>query len=672
MTPRHPDWRLADRASATALLWLAVVAFVALASAASGQGTVSGPVRITDPLPTLGAEHPADVTVTVHYVGNNGDPATLTVDGMRLHGVVWYDRRESYSPWLDLDADGTGNGPEIRPIRSLVNRFGRDATWSATVTPSDAPGVCELAPDEYGDSAPALNWCIQQARANRRPGTLDTLRIGAGVYAFAGPVLWPDSIHIQGAGGAILTEARDEFGHTYAPVLPASEFGLPTTTFRQLDRTAFTFLGEAMGDELTEAERVRIALRQDKTAWLHEPGAALVSISDVRLDGNGESDLARLMRAKASPDPAVQKALMDGLQNSPSHTGLSVTIHGATDPGSAVLERHDPRAEAYRDDIPAPRTWDTPDDGYPDGDGWRTLRARHTRMIPGTIARVKGVSITGFAATGILGDYRAHFDLNTVHTGDCLWNHSIYKADGRWRNVTFSGYSWHHAVLQGTDLGTVENLVIHRQAPNPSGRDTGAALDVRLDNGEDAFLRGVYADLRGMPGGRLADIAPRYYNPDIYEGTPFPKPDDVALHLRDATVITDGSRLASLRRTGPVTIDTLRVHTPDPERFTLAYPADNTGMLSVSAVTVSDTTATTTPTAPVIPDPPVTGPPITDCSDAEAEAARLRLEVKALSARIEILSARNAHLARQLEATQAAFEASQARAQAAVRILSQQ
>ena len=631
--------------------------FVALWALASVAGALAQPVSVYDPLSVPGVEHPADVTVTV----TRPDGDELVVDGMRLHGVVWFDRREADAlqvggPWLDLDRQ------TIRPLRALRGQPA-GTTWSASVRPTgrELADVCELAPDRYGDSAPALNWCLWLRSQARQPGMIDTLHVPRGVYGYAGPVLLRDSVHIQGAGGAIrLGIYEDEFGNTFEPVGIADTTS--TTTFRVLDGRAFTALGEAMGEPLEDDERLRLALRQDRTAWMLEPDAALLSVSDLVMRGNGEGDLARFMRAKRSSDPAVQLELRNGYQNSPSLSGLVITVHG----GLAVRSIDDPRPLVRGEGAEPPViSWETTSDTYPEPGAWQRLRARHTATLPGAIARVSNVSIRGYAATGILGDYRAHWTLDTVELGDALHNHSVYKADGSWRHVTLAGYSWGHAVMQGTDLGTVRDLVIWRQAPNPAGRETGAALDIRLDNGEDLFVDGLYADLRGFPGGHLADVDPKTYysNRDRTALSDFS--DNVGLHLRRAIVVTPARAMLRLRDEGVVDLDSVTVHAPAPEGFELAAPESKTRFafgapsLSATAVTVLDDVATQEPVTPTSPvtvlpptvDPPEKGPSL-DPRDAriaelEAQAAEMALLLKeARTAAAEATSGREAADAR--------------------------
>ncbi|MEO0557398.1 MAG: hypothetical protein AAF170_04355 [Bacteroidota bacterium] len=507
-----------------------------LASAVAAQ-----PRPITQPLSIAGAEHPADATVTVHP--NDGSDE-LVISGMRLHGVAWFDRLDR-GPRLTFGPDA-----QALPVRQLEIAFGRRATWSATVTPTgrDLADLCSPPADPDLDVAPHINWCLRLT--NRFAPPADT-------FGIVGPILVPDGGEIAGAGGAVLGPTHvDRYGVAFRPVVPAASMGLPSTTLRVIDGQAFAF---ALPDSaLTDIQRVRRVLDQERTTVFHASRAVTATVRNLVLDGNATADeLASVNRAQAE----------SCLRNAPCHTALAFGRHGG-------------------------------------------LIVPGSDSAPGRFITLSGLYLHDWAATSVLGDHHAQFTADTILLRNALYNHLLYAAEGTWEHLTLSGYAWTHAILAGQGRGgeanapsVYRNIVIHELAQNPSGRTGRDIIDSRQGQGSVTIER-LYADLRRADGGSgssafLAHVRPvdrPEYNPTVPYVPPWNDPNysgwseigDHVFTLSDATVYTESNRLLTLREAGPVTLSDIRLLAPDSTAFAVASPASRTGQLEVSGLSFVD------------------------------------------------------------------------------------
>ncbi|MEO0560018.1 MAG: hypothetical protein AAF170_17760 [Bacteroidota bacterium] len=530
---------------------------------------------------------------------------------MRLHGVAWFDRFDR-GPRLTF-GDGTADGPQAQalPVRALENNLGRRATWSATVNPTgrSLEDLCTPPADPTIEATPSLNWCLRL-----RPDVV----LGEGLYGIAGPLLLPDGAELSGAGGAILTSRTGPYGTTYQPAIPAET----RTTLRVLDGAAFAF---AKPDStLTEIERVRRVLNQERTTTFLASGAKTATVRNLAFDGN----------ATAEGLEAVDRALAEScLRNAPCHTALAFGRHG----GLAVPE--------------------------------------------GRTVTLSGIYATDWAATAILGDQNAIFSGSTILLRNALYNHLLYAAEGTWDHLTLSGYAWTHGILAGQGRGgqdnepsTYRNLVIHELAPNPSGRTGNDILDIRQGQGS-VSIEGLYADMTGTDDGSsyapfLAYANP-YDRPGYVPGTPYVPPwddpnyegwtsiGDHVLTIQDATVTTESSRLITLRREGPVTLSDIRLSVPDSTAFNVVTPDSRAGQTTITGLRyLSDPVA----------------PPVCDCTSEtaplEARIAILENDLATAQAANDLLRSALASCQAERDTLATAFLGCQSRAQEATRILS--
>ena len=547
-----------------------VLAFLTLASVAFAQ------VPITQPIPVPGAAHPADVTVTV--TPTTGDE--LTISGMRLHGVAWMDGRDPGPRLTFGENDGTGS--QVLPTRQLIAHFGRDATWSATVHPTNrAPeDLCLPPADPERDAAPAANWCLRMKGSPT---------FSAGTTGYVGPIALPDSTVIRGNGA----------------------------TLRVLDGEAFAFLRP--DSVLTDAQRVRRILGQDRTAIYVASGATHVEIHDLNLDGNDTADLDAL-----SQDHEGRPTRNACLRNAPCHAGLVAGRHGG------IL-------------IP--------------GDAF----------TPGLTVVLRDVRIRGFASVAVLGDENARFDAERVHLSDAAWNHLLYDAAGHWRDLTLSGYAWTHAVLNGSgagqgpaeppDPGTViDGLTVRELTGSPTGRNAGHVMDLRLGKGS-VTLRHLTADLGDKALAFAAPYTRPAFDPTLSYRPPLDDPaywaqiGDHTLRIEHATITTTSNRLLTLRREGPVTVHNVTLPASDSTSFRLALPLSRTSGVSATSIQWD------APTAPIETPDEVIRQLTARLSAAEVQIEDLTNQLATERAMRIVSETRIVELADELATAQATLEA---------------
>lgn len=248
---------------------------------------------------------------------------------------------------------------------------------------------------------------------------------------YAGSLVLRDSVLLAGCGGTRLTERTDDRGFSFRPVVEVYELGAARESrLRLLDAA----LDRRRPNGQPETHRIQA-----------EPRAALVGARDVVFDGNWRGNLDAYHRFPV----ALRESYF---RNGAAWSGPMINNHG----GVAVR-------------------------CAPDG-------------TPGALGRFTRVAVVGYGAAGLIGHACARFELSDVLVADALYNHTIYNADGRWRNVTVAGFAWTHLIAQ---YGTVaENLVYWRAAPNPIGRRNPDLVNVR---GGSFAVHHFYADTR-VPG----------------------------------------------------------------------------------------------------------------------------------------------------------------------------
>ena len=350
--------------------------------------------------------------------------------------------------------------------------------------------------DPAVNNAPAIQRAADAAVWGRKPGRIATVEFPCGVIGYEGVItVRPDSLRFQGCGGTVLTQdvtrpgSPTGGGEVYYPVRRVTDVlgpQAPITVLRVRDR-AFAGSGRGRGHPATRITldpQYRLGgARRVHAFWME----------DMVLDGNQAATLADL---RAIPQSRAKPMLQD----SPSYTGLN--------------------AGRYRNVdfcLDAPRE-------IPRRQGGTRVR-RGTQV--GTLITLRRVEISGYAATGILGDTCNRWTLDTVRFGSAIYNHASYKADGGgnvgpdgspaatrggayaswggWTDVTLSGASWTEVVAQ---FGLVaQRLVYEDYAVNPMRDNGGGLINVRSGTAAVNCLR-VQARWSQEAGSRYDPVFP--------------------------------------------------------------------------------------------------------------------------------------------------------------------
>ena len=333
--------------------------------------------------------------------------------------------------------------------------------------------------DSTIDNTPALQRAAGAARAARQPGQIAWVELPPGVIGYEGILtLTADSLGLRGCGGAVLTRDTTHAtsptgaGVVYHPVRRADRVNPSACVSRLRVRDG------AMSRRLPRRSHpiVRITLAPAPNGRL-----SAFWLEDLVLDGNlGTADGATgNLDAVLAIAPEDRKPI---LQDSPSYTGLNASRH--------------------------------------DGLDWCGPRGEVNGLIT-----VRRVEVSGYAATGLLGDVCNRWTLDTVRLADAPWNHVAYKTDGGgntapdgaplptpggplgawggWRDVTLAGAAWSHVVSQ-RGL-TIERLVYEDYAPNPLPREAHGLIGVRAHTVRVAGLA-VQARTQTQRGAVVADL----------------------------------------------------------------------------------------------------------------------------------------------------------------------
>ena len=310
------------------------------------------------------------------------------------------------------------------------------------------------------NNTPALERAIYAAVSARPPGRWARVVLPPDTTYYRGQLrINADSLQIVGCGGAVVTRDTTSAeapspGAVYYPVRRADRVdpGACVSVVRVLPGVF-----EARGGRGPQPTRWIVWSRGARAAR----GYHRLALADFVMDGNLAGNLDGLRRIENK-----KGFLQDGV----GHTALAANGH---DQSQMCVDR--------------PETLWLP--------GGRRVRRQGTQV--GTLIEVRRVVVTGYAATGLVGDRCTRWRLDTVRAEDSPYNHVLYHTDGgvRWQDqagmgdlgdlsgwggathVTLAGSAWTYWVSQ-SGLA-VDNLVFEGAAPNPLRRN-GALVNARF------------------------------------------------------------------------------------------------------------------------------------------------------------------------------------------------
>ena len=336
--------------------------------------------------------------------------------------------------------------------------------------------------DPAVDNAPAIQRAVDDAVRSRVPGQIATVDFPCGVIGYEGVItVRPDSLRLRGCGGTVLTRdvtrpgSPTGGGEVYYPVRRVTDVlgdDAPVTILRVRDAALARGPTRITLDPGYRSRRRASGPRRLHRFW----------VEDLVLDGNlgtGFDAGSNLAVIRSTPMPQRKARYQD----SPTHTGLNAGKYQGVD---TCLD--------------GPRRLRRPDGA--------------TRMAPGTevglLVSLTRVEISGFAATGVLGERCNRWAYDTVRLADAPYNHVAYKADGGgnrrpdgelrdrgpggayrdWggaTDLTLAGSSWTETVAQFGQYTT--RLVYEGFRTNPL-RDNGDGLiNVRTGTAVVSCLR---------------------------------------------------------------------------------------------------------------------------------------------------------------------------------------
>ena len=348
-----------------------------------------------------------------------------------------------------------------------------------------------VVPDSTVDNTPAIQLAVDTAFRERRPGQRAWVEFECGVFGWEGTIrVVPDSVGIRGCGGTLLT--RDTTSATsptpsriYYPARRADRVlpGAGVTRLRVLD----TALSNVSANGFVEPTRLRL---EPETLFNGDRRFHRFWLEDLVLDGNHAAGVAAVERT-----PLADRK--KNWQDRPTHTGLDA---GRSENRDWCLDR--PTQRLQRDG------------------SYRWVFGTEV----GTLITLRRVEITGFVATGVLGDYCSRWELDTVRFANASYNHVAYKADGGgvvladgspgespggelgawggWTDVTIAGGSWWDVVaMRGL---VVQRLVHEAYERNPVRINGTAIINVRNHSGA-VNCYAIEEQFPGLGGGELWD-----------------------------------------------------------------------------------------------------------------------------------------------------------------------
>ena len=362
------------------------------------------------------------------------------------------------------------------------------------------------------DNTPALQRALDAAVYGRPPGRWARVVLPPDTTYYRGQLrIDADSLQIVGCGGAVVTE---DTARADAPVP-----GLTYYPVRRVDRvdpkacvSVVRVLPGAFAGEPAQRSRATRWMVVNRDGGRGRPYSRL-SLQDFVMDGNldGNRD-------------GLQAIVDDGrgstLQNAVHHTALAANGHDRNE----MCES---------------------------GSGYRTFpggfRIYQQGITVGTLIEVKRVVVTGYAATGLVGNRCTRWLLDTVRAEDTPYNHPLYHTDGgiawdemeqvgdmgplsAWGgsvNVTLAGSAWTYWSSQAGVR--ITNLVFEEPSENALRRNDDllnprwGRMEVRGFAAGDALPRGF----KDEEGGTVALDADGGFVPEVYRPSATVEPEPV-------------------------------------------------------------------------------------------------------------------------------------------------
>lgn len=374
------------------------------------------------------------------------------------------------------------------PLRLVRQGVGSELNvrWFGARAESEAASPADVAIGSDFDVELAIAWAVNFAQRSNEPafggtpGTITTVRVPAGTWRFAGPVELTDGLTLAGDGGTEVVDAVTTVQG--APGAPEADVSAQLAAAGYAPATEHPWAGYRTATSGEPVAEVPGSISR----WSHQNGVLTLHYRPVRIRQAGpvtrlrmfDGVVARGVRMSANPDDP--DALPGDVNYYVGKYQTSVTA-SSNKPNRADVMQIGVRDLVLDGNHEGNRElWDDGRFGYNGNNaplefenwmrntpswGGICVSDHNGKVIPvGQTITLRRVAVIGFGSNGLLGDANNRWDAEAVLIGNSLWNHTLYGANGRYRDLTVTGFAWTHLTPTAVD---VENLVFENGAPAP-------------------------------------------------------------------------------------------------------------------------------------------------------------------------------------------------------------
>ena len=403
--------------------------------------------------------------------------------------------------------------------------------WFGARAENEAPNPSDVTIGSDYDAQVAITWAINLAQRRNdpayggTPGTITTIRVpGPATYRFAGPIELIDGLTLAGDGGVATVDATTTVQG--APGVPEADVSAQLSAAGYASGIEHPWAGYRTtpgGAPMPETPgSIARWSHQNGVLTLHYRPARIVAAPTRLRLFDGIVTLGVRMTADAShPDalPADVNYFVGKYQTSVTASSSPRANGGTPTSGTGdgpdvmmigvrdlVLDgNHEGNREIWTegrfgyDGTNAPVEFETWMRNSPSWGGICVSNHGSKRIPVGQRIVLRGVAVLGFGSNGLLGNPNNIWDGEAVLIGNSLWNHTLYGANGRFRDLTVTGFAWTHLASTANDI---ENLVYEgtQAAPYRGGALLGQrGFDVFDNNDYPGTGYGILPT--GQPGG---------------------------------------------------------------------------------------------------------------------------------------------------------------------------
>ena len=428
-------------------------------------------------------------SVSVDLLDPNTEELLLTIDGKHFHGHNGWQYRNQ-QPMFDYET-GYLNDYAFRIYGYYQGLYGTPVTThlrtTYRATTSDLRlvrqgvgdtlnvrwfGARTYAEDPAFDNQPVLAHVMNVANARNvaSPGSVTTLYLPnvngqSTVYEYWGSIEMGDGMTLAGEAGTEVVEATT--------ALTSPGLALDDGTYVVHDSLSYTVSGDLVTYTYYPVRR-----RSDATILRVKDDRALEYIRRYRSPGDEGAlpmDAKTVLSTASTVITSANDIMYMGLEN----IVLDGNWEGNLDVYNTTLNQ--PERETYLRNSPG---WS----------GFVTTNHGGKTIPAGQEVVVRNAEISGYGATSLLGHQNATWQGENVRSGNAIYNHVHYGANGTWKNYTMEGFGWTHIVTKGD---TFRNFVYEDAADSPTARSGPEIINYRNDYGRGFALDGFFFDFRG-------------------------------------------------------------------------------------------------------------------------------------------------------------------------------